>query len=236
LARGSGKANEASDELTGWAILVVGLLCCGAMLWKNNVGPRHFHVPGMPFSEFNLFSMVVLLLPTLSLLLLLLKRELSEFGLAPCSREGVGFSIVGGLLFLPVLSVVGRTPQFQSYYLSWLGDSGALRFNKIDWGRLAYHESVMCLYMLAWEWFFRGFLTFGLKRIMPAWAAIGVQAALFCGLHYGKPTIELVSSFFGGAFLGWVALRYKSVLPCFLAHFILSCANDGAALYFHFNR
>lgn len=225
---------EASDDLTGWAVLLVGLLCCGTMLWKNIVGPRHFRVPSMDFVEFNLFSLIILLLPPLTLLLLFLKRDVSEFGLASCSREGVGISWIAAIAFLPVLAIVGKTEKFQDYYLWWLGGSGAYRFGRIDWGRLAFHEGVMCLYMLAWEWFFRGFMLFGLKKIMPAWGAALVQAALFCALHYGKPPIELISSFFGGLILAAVAFRYKSVLPCFLVHFLISAANDGAALYFHF--
>jgi membrane protease YdiL (CAAX protease family) len=224
-----------SDDLTGWATLLVGLLCCGAMLWKNTVGPRLFQVSSMDFVEFNLYSLVLLLLPPLVLLLCFLKRELSEFGLNPCPREGIGLAWIGAAAFLPVLAVVGKTKPFQEYYLWWLGGSGAYRFGRIDWGRLAFHESVMCLYMLAWEWFFRGFLLFGLKKIMPAWVAGFVQASLFAALHYGKPPIELISSFFGGLLLAGVALRYRSVLPCFLVHFLISAANDGAALYYHFN-
>jgi membrane protease YdiL (CAAX protease family) len=225
----------ATDDLTGWATLLVGMLCAGGMLWKNILGPKYFNLASMDFVEFNLFSVVILLLPPLVLLLMFLKRDLTEFGLASCSREGIGLAWIAAVAFLPVLWVVGKTRQFQEYYLWWLGTSGAYRFGRIDWGRFAFHESVMCLYMLAWEWFFRGFLLFGLKKIMPAWAAALIQASLFCLLHWGKPPIELISSFFGGLVLAGVALRYKSVLPCFLVHFLISAANDGGALYFHFN-
>jgi membrane protease YdiL (CAAX protease family) len=229
------RVKEASDDLTGWATLLVGILCAAGMLWKNILYPRYFRGDGMDFAEFNLWNIVILLLPPLCLLLVFLKRDLSEFGMRPCSTEGMAVGWVGGLLFLPVLWVVGRTPQFQNYYIPWLAGSRAYYFGKIDWGRLAYHEAVMALYMFAWEWFFRGFLTFGLKKIMPAWAAALIQAALFCLLHWGKPPIELISSFFGGLLLAGVAIRYRSMLPCFLVHFLISMANDGGALYFHFN-
>ena len=229
------KVREASDDLTGWATLLVGVLCAAGMLWKNRILPVYFRGAGMDFVEFNLFNIVVLLLPPLVLLLVLLKRDLSEFGLSSCSAEGMGLAWISAALFLPVLYVVGRSPQFQTYYIPWLESSGAFRFGKIDYSRLAFHEAVMCLYMFAWEWFFRGFLTFGLKKIMPAWAAALVQASLFCLLHLGKPPIELISSFFGGLLLAGVAIRFRSMLPCFVVHFLISAANDGGALYFHFN-
>jgi len=87
--------------------------------------------------------------------------------------------------------------------------------------------------MFAWEWYFRGFLLYGLKRVMPTVAAVLIQAAAFALLHYNKPPIEVVSSFFGAILLAGVALRYRSFLPCFFLHWAISAAFDGAVLY-HF--
>jgi membrane protease YdiL (CAAX protease family) len=67
------------------------------------------------------------------------------------------------------------------------------------------------------------------------WAAL-VQAALFALLHYGKPTAEIASSFFGALLLAVIARRLGSFLPGFVLHWAISIAFDVAVLYHHLGR
>jgi membrane protease YdiL (CAAX protease family) len=75
--------------------------------------------------------------------------------------------------------------------------------------------------MFSWEWFCRGFLLVGLKRHLGATAAILIQAFPFFLLHAKKPEAEMITSWFGGLFMGWLALRSKSVWPAAAIHWML---------------
>lgn len=118
------------------------------------------------------------------------------------------------ILFTPCLVVyviAARFPVFQQYYPIY----PPARFYA---GELLYWETAYnTFYMFCWEFFFRGFLLFGL---LPAFGtgAIWVQALLFGVMHWGKPLPEFYASFATGVALGLVALRTRSFLPTFGLH------------------
>ena len=251
--RSSGEAGAsgpkgASDELVGWSTLAIGLAISTLLLWKNG-GWTAFRAPiGFHgFDDYNLFNIATLLLPPLTWILVVLRRDLSDFGLTPGNaKAAMVFALVVAAIFTPICFLFfSKLPEVQGYYIRYLSSSSVLydmRWQsghyvggKIDYGRLVYHETVMWFYMLAWEWFFRGYLLFGLRKIMPTWAAATVQMLPFFILHVGKPAGEFWSSLAGGLILAPIAIRYRSFLPCFLGHALLSTINDIAVLYHHFN-
>lgn len=67
------------------------------------------------------------------------------------------------------------------------------------------------------ELFFRGFLIFAFARYAGA-AAILPMAVFYCSIHFGKPLLECVSSFFGGLILGIVAHRTRSIIGGLAVH------------------
>lgn len=76
-----------------------------------------------------------------------------------------------------------------------------------------------CLYF-AEEFFFRGFLLFGLRKQFGEFSIV-LQAVPFALFHIGGPPIEVISSFFVGLLLGHIAYRTNSFLPCFLIHWAM---------------
>jgi membrane protease YdiL (CAAX protease family) len=60
------------------------------------------------------------------------------------------------------------------------------------------------LYYLGWEFFFRGYMQFGLRRRLGDWNAILIQTLASCLLHIGKPDTEIFSSILGGIVWGMV--------------------------------
>lgn len=72
------------------------------------------------------------------------------------------------------------------------------------------YELAYALYFVAWEFFFRGFMTFTLEKSLGIWA-IFVQMLPFVVMHFGKPDLESMSSVFGGIALGYLALRTRSI-------------------------
>ena len=70
------------------------------------------------------------------------------------------------------------------------------------------------------EFFFRGFLLFGLEPWLGKYANI-VQTMPFFLFHIGKPPIELFLSFFAGLILGKIALESRSFIIPFILHWVL---------------
>jgi membrane protease YdiL (CAAX protease family) len=236
-----------NDLVTGWSTLLFSLTIGLFLFWHNGV-MESFRYKGSynSFEYYYLLNIISLLFPAFFLIFYILKRELKDFGMTTGDLKlGLIIALGGFACFIPVLLIFGPQKQFQDYYLSnQLGSSQAIqgmRFvlghykgGAIAWDRLLFHECVMGFYMLAWEWFFRGFMLNGLKKIMPVVLAAVVQAGLFCVLHLGKPPIETISSFFGGCLLAFVAIRCKSMLPCFLIHWLISMSFDFIVLFYHF--
>jgi hypothetical protein len=186
----SGKAGEdratatgASDVTSGWVTLLTGVFVSGYLLWQNRLG--------MNFHEFNLLNTACILWVPLVVILLFLRRSPADFGMVPGDVvKGSVTAVLLFLLFTPVIYFFAPKPGPQDYYLFWMGPgsmggggSGAITgiYNAptgwtpggtIHWQRLVYHEVVMGFYMFGWEWYHRGFLLQGLRKIMPTWAAV----------------------------------------------------------------
>jgi hypothetical protein len=91
------------------------------------------------------------------------------------------------------------------------------------------YELLYALYFVGWEFFFRGFMTFGLH------ARMGVHGLLvanipFALLHVGKPFPEALGSIVAGVALGLFALRARSFWYCFILHTAIAWTMDAAAI------
>lgn len=78
--------------------------------------------------------------------------------------------------------------------------------------------------LLSLEFFYRGFLLFGLKKKFGGGAVI-VQMIPYAILHIGKPEIEAVGCIVSGIYFGYVVYRTNSIWPAFLIHLFVNVAN-----------
>jgi uncharacterized protein len=78
----------------------------------------------------------------------------------------------------------------------------------------------------AWEFFFRGFLLFGLRDQFGDWGAICIQTIPSCLWHIGLPTGEILASILAGIVFGIIALRTRSIFWVFWLHFLIGTATD----------
>ncbi len=80
---------------------------------------------------------------------------------------------------------------------------------------------------LAVEFFFRGFM---LRVFKPQLGAriILIAAGMYCLIHFRKPMIEAISSFFGGLLLGVIAYYGRSIAGGVLAHLGLAFMMEAA--------
>jgi len=153
-----------------------------------------------------------------------IKRPLRNVGLRVGRwKEGLLLTAVCVALMLPVLYLTSRQADFRHYYPLFKQAATSPRL-------LLLHEAGQAAYFFSWEFIFRGFLLFALEESIGA-LAIPVQMVPFALMHLGKPWPEVYASVFAGLILGAIALRTRSILPCFLTHFLCALTLDLFVLF-----
>lgn len=154
------------------------------------------------------------------LIKLVLKEKLKDFGFGFGDYK---FGLITMFLFLvimlPVLWIVSASQTFASAY-----PQGGYQL-KENYLLLIVYELCMLVYMLGWEFLWRGFTLFGLYPKFGLYA-IFVQMIPFFILHRGKPELELFASIFAGIILGIQALRARSFIYSWLLHWLVMVSID----------
>lgn len=137
------------------------------------------------------------------------RRSAGDYGLRLGSwKRGLGLALGSALVAAPILYLAARSPAMVEYYASVERPAG-----EVLW--------VSAVDLLGWEFFFRGFLLFGLAEIAGP-NAILLQAVPFALAHLGKPALETLTTLLGGAYFGWVAWRSGSFLYAYLLHWLIN--------------
>ena len=151
-------------------------------------------------------------------------ESLVLYGLIPCALlialgyrtpQSLGLSLglwrfwlPASLLYLavaiPLLIVGTQQTSMNGYYLN-------TDFN------FTTHFLTTSIYLLGWEYFFRGFLLEGLREKFKE-GAILLQLIPFTLLHLGKPDIETLSCILSGLVWGYICYRGNSFWPAFFMH------------------
>ena len=235
--KGGGKGEGGGDRATGLVTFLVGGLVA-AYLFLTNPDPKS------PEAYWMINTALCLWVPLVTILLVL-KGEPSQFGMTRGDRRlGLKWTLISWVVMVLVLAVVLSIPslhkQFQGQYLDgrlshwYLSGVGVVFQNgHVNSKALLYFELYTGFYMFCWEFFFRGFLLFGLqKSVLKTWGAVIVQALVFMLLHWSldpsasKPMAEVVSALPGGIVLGILALKTRSFAYGFLAHWAISVTLD----------
>ncbi len=159
--------------------------------------------------EYSRFALYFIL-PVI-VILLLFREPLSAYGFTLGKwKTGVMWTVGTAVIMALILYIVARTPAMQTYYQA--------RAPK-ELNRLIYLTGVE---LFAWEFMWRGFMLFGLARIIGPGPAILFQAVPFAFMHLGKPEVETLSTIFGGIGFGFVAWQTESFLYPFLIHWFIA--------------
>ena len=171
--------------------------------------------------QFVIFFMLMLVVPFL-IIKLQFKRPFSYYGLGLGDKK-FGFKLVFiavPLLIVPLIFIASKMPDVRAEYP--LAKILFEHHELILWYEAAY----AVFYYIAWEFFFRGFLLFGLKDKLGSFNAILVQTISSCLIHIGKPEGEIIGSIIVGIIFGAIALRTKSIWYVFILHACLGILTD----------
>ncbi|MFT3764475.1 MAG: CPBP family glutamic-type intramembrane protease [Minicystis sp.] len=190
----------------------------------------HFHGftggldPGGTLAAWFAFNIVLLLGVPVLVIRVVFREPLADWGL------GLGRPRVWGadlarlaVVVLPAAFLIARLPAIRATYPVYravLGEPWLWIPSTLGWGA----------YCFAWEFFFRGFLLFGLgRRLGPL--AVFVQMVPFVMAHYPKSEAETLLAIPAGLVLGVLAWRGESLLGAWILHwFAATAVNVFAAI------
>jgi membrane protease YdiL (CAAX protease family) len=124
-------------------------------------------------------------------------------------KLGLTVTAIGVAIMAVIIWIAGQQPDFRAYYTAVPDGRPPIRLI-VDTG----------IDLLAWEFFFRGWLLGTLGRKYGT-DAIWLQVIPFALMHVWKPEIEQLSTVVGGAFFGILAWRTHSFIYGWLLHWFM---------------
>ena len=171
---------------------------------------HHHEIKNFWISSFIYFGVF----PILTILILLRKNPL-DFGLRPGDYTvWIPYVVAFLAIAIPVLYFTSDVSSVERYYRH-RGDFDLLKY-----------ALQMAVYMLGWEFLFRGFMLFGLKDKFKE-GSILIQMIPFALLHLGKPEIETISTIFTGVLWGYICYRGNSFWPAYIMHTLVNVSNKA---------
>lgn len=153
----------------------------------------------------------------------LFQEKAKDFGITTGDiKSGLGYTGVSLLIMLPLVWYASSRPEFLLVYPHLLPA-------RDSWELFLWYETGMLLYMISWEFIWRGFMLFGLYPKFGYYAVL-IQMIPFLILHNGKPALETFSAIAGGIALGAIALRTGSFIYGIIIHFAIMFAIDILAV------
>ena len=153
-------------------------------------------------------------------------KNLKDFGIS-LGDVKTGLKILMVLIPVVVIAILfaSNMPDVQSEYplaKSLLQDQSHIAF---------YEIAYVIFYYIAWEFYFRGVLIFGLKDKFGAFSAILIQTISSCLVHIGKPEGEIIGAIIVGIIFGVIALRTRSIWYVFILHALIGVLTDLFIIY-----
>ncbi len=154
------------------------------------------------------------------------KERLKDYGFR-LGHQKLGWSVTGiaWFLMIPVviLAVIVYPPFVAKYPLSKVVAS--------SWQAFLLYQLAYGVYMFSWEFFFRGFMLFGLERKFGNYTLL-IQTIPFAVMHYSKPLPEAIGSVIAGVLLGILALETRSFIYGAAIHWLVAMTMDVVAATF----
>lgn len=166
---------------------------------------------------------LMFILPLLSIKLVF-REKLSDYGFTLGDKK-FGF-ITSGIFLIVMLIVVWIVSGSEKFAATY--PQGGIKV-KENFQIFVLYELCILVYMLGWEFFWRGYTLFGLKEKF-GYYSVFIQMIPFFILHKGKPEIELFASIFAGLILGVQALRSNSFIYSWILHWLVMLFIDGISV------
>lgn len=219
---------EKSDKKTSLVLLSIPVILTIYLYYgKHPFFEKCFNV----FSSAPLFDMhshmyeyfmafILLFIIPLVFIKYVFKDNLKNYGLGFGDLKfGLKFTAIAVVILVPFLLAGTFMPNMQSTYPEARSVIGKLKL-------LLLIELFYMLYYIGWEFFFRGYVLFGLREKLGDLAAILIQTIPSCLMHIGKPGVEIFGSILAGIAFGYLAIRTRSMFYPFIIHLFIGVFTD----------
>lgn len=154
------------------------------------------------------------------------KENLSDYGLKwKDAFKDYWLYVVMLCIMIPLVAFFSTTASFQARYPFYELSSGEKLYpNFWMW------EAMYFLQFFSLEFFFRGFMTHGLKHRF-GYYSVFVMTIPYCMIHFGKPLPETIAAIAAGIILGTLSLKSRSILLGVCIHYSVGLMMDLAALW-----
>lgn len=182
--------------------------------FRLNIFPIYQNDPNVYLYEYlywfigDFFTLFIL---SVVIIKFVLKEDLKDYGLQ-IGELKVG--LILSAIFLTTMIILiwffSATPSFSEKYPHLLS-------TRSSWNTFFIYELGMLIYMVSWEFIWRGFMLFGLKEKFGYYSVM-IQMIPFVILHNGKPVAETFGAIAGGITLGVLAFRTNSIIYGVITH------------------
>lgn len=132
------------------------------------------------------------------------------------------WGILGGLVLIVNLIRAGKPANYALY--------PQIRTQQWTLSLLAYYLFGWALYLLGYEFLFRGVLFFSGIEILPLWLNITINCILYAVAHLPKGRLEIIASLPFGVVLCLVSWHTGNFWAAWLIHLTLAVSNSMIAL------
>jgi membrane protease YdiL (CAAX protease family) len=198
--------------------LIIVIYSTFVLLFAVYIRRVHFLFPGQTFLD-RLIVKGILYGLSPFLLFFIFKHELKDFGInLGHFKKWIKEVLFFYFIMVLVLFIAFKFTNLKNIYPLYHKAAHGMNYFLI-------YQLIHIFYMFTWEFFFRGFMLFGLEKKFGK-ASILIQTIPFAILHYKKPQLEAFGAIFTGIFLGILGLRARSFLPCAILHFLIALTAD----------
>ena len=227
--------------LRGWERQETVILLASALLLtlhryynRRSIFNRHFaeYFANFPLPESHsyyywfLTTAIMLLLVPVLVAKFGTKGRLKDYGIQ-LGNQKLGWRVTGAawILMIPVVIIAVIV------YPSFVAKYPLCKAVASSWQAFLLYQLAYGVYMFSWEYFFRGFMLFGLERKFGNYTIL-IQTIPFAVMHYSKPMPEALGSIIAGVLLGVLALETRSFIYGAAIHWLVAMTMDVVAVTF----
>lgn len=216
-------------------VLVIGLTLLGFLIWffvsksekiYRNLVARYGQEEGQTRRIYmqRLLGFVVFGVVPAIVLFSVLPYSWEEYGVAAKFPAETFYWILG---LSPVLILMTRNSTRKPESLAMYPE-----VRKPNWDQQTFLLSALgwMLYLLAYEWMFRGFLLYGCIRELGVWPAIAINTIIYSLVHVPKGQTEAIGAIPLGILLCIITIRTETIIVATVVHWVLSLANEWYSL------
>ena len=177
-------------------------------------------VESHPYYYWFLSTAISLLLIPILLALFGTKQKLSDYGIRLGKQKlGWGVTFAAWILMIPVVIIAVKV------YPPFLAKYPFCKAVASSWTAFLPYQLAYGVYMFSWEFFFRGYMLFGLEKRFGNYSIL-IQTIPFAVTHFSKPLPEALGSIIAGVLLGVLALETRSFIYGAAIHWLVAMTMD----------